>query len=117
MEQMMPEDFAADIVVVGAGTAGLCAALSACESGAAILLLEAAPEQHRGGNSAFAAGSLRFTYSSVDDLLRVIPDLGADEIAETDFGSYTDKYYDDMNRVTEGRADPDLVGRARAEEP
>ncbi len=73
------------------------------------MLLEAAPEQHRGGNSAFAAGSLRFTYSSVDDLLRVIPDLGADEIAETDFGSYTDKYYDDMNRVTEGRADPDLV--------
>jgi tricarballylate dehydrogenase len=107
-EKTMPND-SADVIVVGAGTAGLCAALAACESGAVTWLLEAAPQDHRGGNSAYAAGSLRFTYGGVDDILKVVPDLTADEIENTDFGSYTDKYYDDMDRVTEGRADPDLV--------
>jgi tricarballylate dehydrogenase len=104
----MPDE-AVDVVVIGAGTAGLCAALAASEAGARTYLLEAAPFEHRGGNSAYAAGSIRFTYTGVEDLLQVIPDLSSDELENTDFGSYTDKYYDDMDRVTEGRADPDLV--------
>ena len=104
----MPDE-QADVAVIGAGTAGLCAALAAREAGARTYLVEAAPPEHRGGNSAYAAGSIRFTYRGVQDLLGVIPDLSAEEIENTDFGIYTAKYYEDMDRVTEGRADPDLV--------
>jgi succinate dehydrogenase/fumarate reductase flavoprotein subunit len=42
-----------DVIVVGAGNAATCAALSAREQGASVLMLEVAPEDQRGGNSAF----------------------------------------------------------------
>jgi tricarballylate dehydrogenase len=100
-----------DVLIVGAGNAALCAALSAHEQGAEVLVLEFAPESERGGNSAFTAGAMRVVYDGVDDLLELMPDLSDEEIARTDFGSYTrDKFFDDMARVTEYRADPDLVG-------
>jgi len=99
----------ADVIVVGAGVAGLCAALSAHEAGAKVLVLEAAPEDERGGNTAFAAGAFRFAYNGVDDVLKLIPDLSAEEIENTEFGTYTDKYIDDINRVTEGRTDAALA--------
>ena len=39
-----------------------------------------------------------------------MPDLTEAEIATTDFGTYTqDQFFDDMARVTQHRADPDLV--------
>jgi len=98
-----------DVVVIGAGVAGLTAALAARETGAKTAIIETAPLEHRGGNTAYAAGSIRFAYSSVGDLLTFMEDLSESEVANTDFGSYTDKYYDDMDRVTEGRADPILV--------
>ena len=100
-----------DVLIVGAGNAALCAALSAHEHGAEVMVLEFAPESERGGNSAFTAGAMRVVYDGVDDLLELMPDLSDEEIARTDFGSYTrDKFFDDMARVTEYRADPDLVG-------
>jgi tricarballylate dehydrogenase len=40
-----------DIIVVGAGNAATCAALSAVEHGAKVLMLETAPKDSRGGNS------------------------------------------------------------------
>lgn len=40
-----------DVLVVGGGNAALCAALSASELGARVLVLEAAPQDFRGGNS------------------------------------------------------------------
>ena len=64
-----------DVVVVGAGNAGLCAALSAREGGASVLVLEAAPEAERGGNSRFTAGAMRVAYRGVDDLRELMPDL------------------------------------------
>ena len=98
-----------DVIVVGAGVAGLSAALAATESGARVALIEYAPEEHRGGNTAYAAGSIRFAYNGMDDLLTILPDLTPDEIENTEFGSYTDGYTEDMDRVTEGRAMPELV--------
>ena len=99
-----------DILIVGAGNAAFCAAFAAREQGAEVLMLERAPVDERGGNSAFTAGAMRFAYNGVEDLLEVVPDLSEDEINNTDFGSYTeDQFFDDMARVTEYRADPDLV--------
>ena len=40
-----------DIAVIGGGNAALCAAITAAEAGARVLILEAAPKAYRGGNS------------------------------------------------------------------
>ena len=40
-----------DVVVIGGGNAALCAAMTAAEAGAKVLILEAAPRVYRGGNS------------------------------------------------------------------
>src|SRR3954465_12778998 len=99
-----------DVVVVGAGNAGFCAALAAQEQGAKVVMLEAAPEEESGGNSRFTAGSIRVVYNGVDDIKTLVPDLTQAEIDTTDFGTYTaDQFYDDMARVTQNRANPDLV--------
>ncbi|MDH2900841.1 MAG: FAD-dependent tricarballylate dehydrogenase TcuA [archaeon] len=42
-----------DLIVVGGGNAGLCAAMSAADTGKSVLLLERAPEEWRGGNSKY----------------------------------------------------------------
>ena len=44
-------DEEADVVVVGYGFAGSAAAIAAHDAGAKVLLLEKAPEKHKGGNS------------------------------------------------------------------
>src|SRR5438067_583602 len=98
-----------DVVVVGAGNAGMCAALAARENGTRVLVLEAEPFDERGGNSRYTAGALRFVYNGVDDLLKLC-DLSETEIATSDFGTYTtDKYYDDLRSLTEYRCNPDMA--------
>lgn len=98
-----------DVVVIGAGNAAFCAALAAQEKGARVVMLERAPLEECGGNSRFTAGAIRFAYRGVDDLLEIVPDLTPEEIADTDFGSYTtDQFFDDMFRVTRYRTDPGL---------
>ena len=57
-----------DVVVVGAGNAALCAAISAHENGARVLVLEKAPEEEKGGNSYFTAGGFRFMHNGLDDV-------------------------------------------------
>ena len=101
----------ASVVVVGCGNAALCAALAAEENGARrVTVLERAPQAESGGNSRFTAGAIRFAYSGLDDLLELMPDLSANDIATTDFGTYTEaQYFDDMYEVTHYRCDPDLV--------
>ena len=98
-----------DVVVVGAGNAGMCAALAARGQGARVLVLEAAPFDERGGNSRYTAGALRFVYNGVDDLLKLC-ELSETELATSDFGTYTsDKYYDDLGRLTDYRSNPDMA--------
>jgi len=72
-----------DVIVVGKGNAALCAALSAHENGAKVLMLEAASEEESGGNSRFAGGVMRFAYGSVEDLRRVT-DISDEEAAMSD---------------------------------
>ena len=57
-----------DVLVIGAGNAGLCAALMAREAGARVLLLEAAPRPWRGGNSAHTR-NLRCMHDAPQDVL------------------------------------------------
>jgi tricarballylate dehydrogenase len=104
---MLPSS--ADVIVVGAGNAALCAALAAAEHGVSVLVLERAPENEAGGNSRFTAGAFRCVYNGVDDLRALMPDLTDDEVAKSDFGTYTEEeFFDDMGRVTEYRTHPEL---------
>ena len=98
------------VIVVGAGNAGFCAALSARESGADVTVLERAPKAVSGGNSRFTAGAMRFAYRNVEDLQKLIPSLSENEIECTDFGQYDEtQFFDDMGRITQYRCDPDRV--------
>src|SRR5262249_26522506 len=98
-----------DVLVVGAGNAALCAAISAHENGARVLMLEAAPFEERGGNSHFTGGAFRFAYRGVEDLITVLPSLATEDLANVDFGSYSEEqYFDDMFALTQYRTDPDL---------
>ncbi len=100
----------ADVIVVGAGNAAFCAALAAAEHGVRVVMLEAAPEEESGGNSRFTAGAIRVVYNGVEDIKALVPDLTPAEIDSTDFGTYAAaQFFDDMARVTQARADPDLV--------
>jgi tricarballylate dehydrogenase len=99
-----------DVVVVGGGNAAMCAALSARENGARVLVLEKAPEAWRGGNGFFTAGGFRFAFKSFDELRTLIGDLSDQEAAQMEVDPYTeDNFYDDLMRVTEDCADPDMA--------
>ncbi len=108
-----------DVVVVGAGNAALCAAISARDGGAEVLVLEKAPEDERGGNSLFTAGGFRFVHSGIDDLRKdVLVDLSAAEIERIAMPPLERQtYLDDLMRVTDGESSDELaeilIGRSR----
>jgi len=107
---MNTDELETDVLVVGAGNAAVCAALSAREQGARVLMLEAAPEDQRGGNSTYTGGMFRVVYNGVDDVRQLIPDLTDAELGNIDLDTYTeDQYFDDMGRLTQFRCDPDLT--------
>jgi tricarballylate dehydrogenase len=86
--------FESDVAVVGGGNAGLCAALSASEAGASVLLIESAPREFRGGNS-------RHTRN-----MRVMHERPTDVLT----GSYPEEeYFEDLWRVTGGQNDQALA--------
>src|SRR5712691_9850852 len=99
-----------DVLVIGAGNAALCAAISAQENGARVLMLEAAPFEERGGNSHFTGGAFRFAFSGVDDLIAVLPSLAEENLENVDFGTYTQEdFFDDLFALTQYRSDPELA--------
>jgi tricarballylate dehydrogenase len=83
-----------DVAVVGGGNAGLCAALSAAEAGASVVVFESAPIEFRGGNSRHTR-NMRTMHERPTEVLT---------------GSYPEQeYLDDLVRVTGGQTDERLA--------
>src|SRR3972149_8939261 len=101
-----------EVVVVGAGNAGLAAAISAAENGAKVAMLEKASKDLRGGNTYFP-GDFRFGWDSLDnDILPLISSISESEIGEMREMAkpYTrEQFYEDVMRLSEGHSDPDLA--------
>jgi tricarballylate dehydrogenase len=90
----MPDAEMFDVAVLGGGNAGLCAALSARERGARVVVLETAPRAFRGGNS-------RHTRN-----LRCMHDVPTDLLSD----SYSEEeYLADLIRVTGGQTSEPLA--------
>ena len=64
-----------DVVVVGAGNAGLAAAMAAAEHGVKVAMLEKTSEALRGGNTYYTRG-FRFSWESLEnDIFPLIPNI------------------------------------------
>ena len=83
-----------DVAVLGGGNAALCAALTAAERGARVVVLERAPRAFRGGNSRHTR-NLRCMHTAPTDVL-------TDAYCE-------DEFMADLLRVTGGVTDPILA--------
>ena len=95
-----------DVIVVGAGNAGMSAAHAARERGCRVLVLEKADPEWSGGNSAFTAGAFRLARGGLEDLLDLVEGVDDELAAATDLEPYTaDEFLADMRRVTLGRGD------------
>ena len=83
-----------DVLVIGGGNAALCAALTAREAGASVLLLESAPRAWRGGNSVHTR-NLRCMHDAPQDVL-------TDAYSEEEF-------WQDLLKVTGGQTNEQLA--------
>ena len=89
-----PSRLDCDVLVAGSGISGLCAAISAREAGAEVILIEKAPIEERGGNTKFADAQIRYPHP-------------ADEYHPRNYSE--DDYRDDFMRLSRGRANPELI--------
>jgi tricarballylate dehydrogenase len=93
-----------DVIVVGGGNAGFCAAHAAARAGADVLLLEKAPADAAGGNSFYTAGAFRVAHGGLEALAPLVED---ERLPQTDLAPYTTAdFRADLDRVTDGRCDP-----------
>lgn len=103
-------DLPYDVVVVGAGNAALCAAISARQEGCKVLVLEKGPLHKRGGNSFFTDGAIRFAYNDLDAIRKIVPNLTDEEADLIEMPQYSEMdYLCDLMRVTQGKSDPSLA--------
>ena len=83
-----------DIVIIGGGNAALCAAITAAENGASVLILESAPKPYRGGNSRHTRNFRCMHEAPVSVLV--------DAYSEQE-------YFEDLLKVTGGNTDEELA--------
>lgn len=92
----MSEPTSWDVIVIGAGTAGIPAAVCAAERGARVLLLDHASQiggaLHMSGGQLSAAGTRLQAARGISDS--------------------PDAHFDDVMRISDGKADPAMVRRA-----
>lgn len=99
-----------DVIVVGAGNAALCAALSAREQGASVVVLEKAPPSAQGGNCPFTGGGFRFVHEGIEDLRALLPDLTDAEAERLSMAPYTaEDFRGHLTEVTQGDVDTGLM--------
>lgn len=100
-----------DVIVVGAGNAALCAAISAREHGRRTLVLERAPESEKGGNSYFTAGGFRFAHDGLDDVAKdILVDLTPDERERIVLPAHDRQFFfNQLMDVTDGQSDEALA--------
>ena len=107
---MTQSEVAYDVVVVGAGNAAMCAALSARDQGASVVILEKAPPSAQGGNCPYTGGGLRFVHEGIEDIRQYLSDFTDDQVAKVDMQPYTsDDFRKHLMTVTHGDTDPDLM--------
>jgi tricarballylate dehydrogenase len=82
-----------DTLVIGAGNAGLCAAISSAQAGQSVAVIEKADSKHRGGNSSLTM-NFRFPHETFDFLMSLVDakDLSEDKmaIAQQQYRPYTE---------------------------
>jgi tricarballylate dehydrogenase len=83
-----------DVLVVGGGNAGLCAAINARQAGRSVLVLEHAPKVFRGGNSRHTRNLRVMHEGPVSTLTECYPES---------------EYWEDLRKVTGGNTDEDLA--------
>jgi tricarballylate dehydrogenase len=99
-----------EVLIVGAGNAGLVAALAAHEEGAKVSIIDRAPLERRGGNSGFSGGIFRCAFRSFDELRPILAESSTLPFTKVEVESYSaDSFNNDLIRVTEGLADPTLT--------
>jgi len=106
-----------DVVVIGGGNAGFCAAVSAAQSHAGkVLLIDKCPEDWAGGNTYFTAGAFRTVHGGLDDVLPLVSNVDKATSKLIDLDPYsTEDFLDDMSRITHNKYDKQL-GRTLVEE-
>ncbi len=101
-----------DVVVAGAGNAGLVAALAAHDAGARVLVLEAAPREERGGNSRFSGGIFRCAHDGLESLLGLVTAESAQWKDRVRVDPYpAEQYAAEYNASSRSRNDSQLTRR------
>ncbi|MGZ8264081.1 MAG: FAD-dependent tricarballylate dehydrogenase TcuA [Burkholderiales bacterium] len=100
-----------DVLVVGSGNAACAAALAAVDGKVRVGILEKAPKQDRGGNSALT-GHMRFVFDGIEDLRPLVKNTSDAELhallerlprrTESDA-------WDEVMRVTDGQTDQEML--------
>lgn len=92
--QTLPVSDTPDVLVIGGGNAALCAAMTAAEAGARVLILETAPKPYRGGNSRHTRNFRCMHQGPLGPLVE----------------SYSEEeYFADLMKVTGGKTDEALA--------
>ena len=105
-----------DVIVIGAGNAALCAALSARDHGASVAVLEKAPPSEQGGNCPFTGGGFRFTHDGISDLRELAPSITKAEAERIQMEPYTAAdFRNHLTTVTKGETARHLMETIIAE--